>query len=645
MEHVLNLIPIKRIDNLLADCEFIGHEWLDWLRQNKLSCRILVKSNNVEDRSKKIAVGKLCTGVSINQKVTWHSKKKVSGVPFYIAARRNLKGLLIVVATKQPGSIIDDYSKRWSIETMFGNLKSRGFDLESTHMTNLDRMDKLMELLTITVVWCLLVGHWCYGSASQLPLNKYYRPAKSLFRLGLDRLRRVLKNNCAKKDQTTFLDLLNVLSHIGNRHKVFFASAVVACQLGFVQAAGFSIHEHSASAMGTAFAGRASNGEDASIGASNPAGMAVLESRQLTVGSAVILENGNFKNGSFSNPNVPASSSKNDNFLKTTAVPFGHIVLPFDDRLTVGWNAYAPFGLNLDYDKEFVGRYFGDKALIETVNFQSVLAYKVEDDLFVGIGLTLSHINGELSQKKYVSPIPSYNNIDAVVKGDDYAFTWNVGVIWRPYMSTTLGASYHAQTKFNLEGDVKASNVAGGLGDFKHKAELKITMPERVMLSATHQLDEQWTIMADATWTRWSRLDSISVVDKEGTLTQNGSTYVPMHWKDVWAMAVGVAYKVDDQWTLKAGYMFDQSPVSDSTRTVRSPDNDRHWITAGVKWSVIEDIVFDFSAAYVMLKDGKIDEKAYNVSNQAVNSGYGSLIGEYEGQSTWILSAQMTYRF
>ncbi|MDP0561937.1 MAG: hypothetical protein QS721_06240 [Candidatus Endonucleobacter sp. (ex Gigantidas childressi)] len=66
--------------------------------------------------------------------------------------------MLIVVATKNTDITIDDYSKRWSIETMFVNLKSRGFDLESTHMTNLDRMDKLMGLLTITVVWCLLAG-------------------------------------------------------------------------------------------------------------------------------------------------------------------------------------------------------------------------------------------------------------------------------------------------------------------------------------------------------------------------------------------------------------------------------------------------------------------------------------------------------
>ncbi|MDP0563182.1 MAG: hypothetical protein QS721_12995 [Candidatus Endonucleobacter sp. (ex Gigantidas childressi)] len=115
--------------------------------------------------TKKIAIGKLCRGVSINQTVTWHSKK-VSGVPLYIAARRTLKGLLIVVATKKPDSIIDDYSKRWNIETMFGNLSSLGFDFEYAHMTNLDRMDKLMGLLTIAVVWCLLVGHWCWECKS-----------------------------------------------------------------------------------------------------------------------------------------------------------------------------------------------------------------------------------------------------------------------------------------------------------------------------------------------------------------------------------------------------------------------------------------------------------------------------------------------
>ena len=147
--------------------------------------------------------------------------------------------------------------------------------------------------------------------------------------------------------------------------------------------------------------------------------------------------------------------------------------------------------------------------------------------------MSASHISGELTQKKD-GGLPFTRNVDAEVKGDDLAFTWNIGVVWQPTSATTLGASYHAPTKFKLEGDITASNVAGGSLDFKHKGELEVTMPERVLFSATHQLDEKWTVMADATWTRWSRLDSITIVDKEATTLQNGTTYVPMNWRNVW---------------------------------------------------------------------------------------------------------------
>ena len=110
------------------------------------------------------------------------------------------------------------------------------------------------------------------------------------------------------------------------------------------------------------------------------------------------------------------------------------------------------------------------------------------------------------------------------------------------------------------------------------------------------------------------------------------------------ALSVGTAYKLNDQWTLKAGYMFDQSPTTDDNRTVRAPDNDRNWFTAGAKWDATKDMTFDFSAAYVLLKDGKITESAHN-EDGSNNDDYGTLTGEYKDQSSWVLSAQMTYRF
>ena len=202
IERVLKIIPVTKIDNLLADREFIGHDWFEWLRQKKILCRLRIKGDVVvEHDNRKTTAGKLCRSVKLNQAVTWHTRKKVAGVPLYIVAHRTLKGLLIVVATEKPDGMIEDYCKRWDIETLFGCLKGRGFDMESTHMMEHDRMDKLMGLLAIVFAWCLLVGHWHYGKANQLPLNKHNRPAKSLFRLGLDMLGRVLKNKCIKNDQ------------------------------------------------------------------------------------------------------------------------------------------------------------------------------------------------------------------------------------------------------------------------------------------------------------------------------------------------------------------------------------------------------------------------------------------------------------
>ena len=108
-----------------------------------------------------------------------------------------IKGLLIVVTTQKPDTILS--YKRWSIEALFGCLKSRCFDLEFTHMMDLDRMVKLMGMLALAFTWCLIAGHRHYGEAKELPLNKHMQPAKAPFRLGTVMLRRVLKNEGTKK--------------------------------------------------------------------------------------------------------------------------------------------------------------------------------------------------------------------------------------------------------------------------------------------------------------------------------------------------------------------------------------------------------------------------------------------------------------
>ena len=214
MEQCLRLIPAEKIECLLADREFIGEAWFQWLIDHNIRFRLRIKNDTtvIGNKGRPIKAWQLFSHLQIGCQETWMSRRIVSGLHLHIAAHRSVKGLMIVVCPSRPENMISDYYRRWSIEVLFANLKSRGFELETTHVTDPEKLKKLMAVLAIAVLWSLRVGEWKYGAQEDLPLLSHYRPAKSLFRLGLDLIRRVLKNRCRKKTEIRFGALLQILS-------------------------------------------------------------------------------------------------------------------------------------------------------------------------------------------------------------------------------------------------------------------------------------------------------------------------------------------------------------------------------------------------------------------------------------------------
>ena len=95
---------------------------------------------------------------------------------------------------------LDDYRLRWNIETLFGCLKSRGFNLEDTHMTEWEQIEKLMGLLTIVFCLALLTGSFCFEK-KPIRIGKHGRDKKSIFRYGLEHIKNVLINASIKLDE------------------------------------------------------------------------------------------------------------------------------------------------------------------------------------------------------------------------------------------------------------------------------------------------------------------------------------------------------------------------------------------------------------------------------------------------------------
>ena len=106
---------------------------------------------------------------------------------------------------------LSDYGLRWGIETLFGALKSRGFCLEATHVVAEERLSRLLALLAIAFCWAFAAGVWL-SRQTPLKLKKHGRAAVSLFRRGLDWLRRLLLPLCGQFRQGDFQDALQFLS-------------------------------------------------------------------------------------------------------------------------------------------------------------------------------------------------------------------------------------------------------------------------------------------------------------------------------------------------------------------------------------------------------------------------------------------------
>ena len=157
------------------------------------------------------------------------------------------------------------------------------------------------------------------------------------------------------------------------------------------------------------------------------------------------------------------------------------------------------------------------------------------------------------------------------------------------------------------------------------------------------------------TWTLCSVLkdfDVISTVSAPGMIDElsdlkvncqhtgyNGN--IEAYWNDVIAVAIGANYQLNDDWLLRAGYANDQSPVSNSYRTARVPDNDREWLSAGFNYRVDQDLDVDFAFSYLFFEDTRVDE--YNRDLAGNPKDKTNLQGEYS-MDAMSISFQVDYK-
>ena len=214
LEELFDLLDPAAVRALVADREFIGKKWFAYLKRRKIGFVIRVRSFfYISTRKGRRVRGKrLFAHLRPGEVLALRKRRIVCGHRLHVCAIAPQKGddMVILVGSEQAHRALAFYGKRWQIETLFAALKSRGFDLESTHLTDKERVAKLIGLLSIAFIWAYRVGAWLQKEVKPIAIKSHGRRAQSVFRYGLDHLKVFLLNHTATDRR--FLQLANFLS-------------------------------------------------------------------------------------------------------------------------------------------------------------------------------------------------------------------------------------------------------------------------------------------------------------------------------------------------------------------------------------------------------------------------------------------------
>ncbi len=412
-------------------------------------------------------------------------------------------------------------------------------------------------------------------------------------------------------------------------------SVALGAMSGQVLASGFQLQEQNASGLGNAYAGQAAAAENASTIFFNPAGMTRLPGRQVSGAINLILPSSEFTNSGTSTApaGLPSPAGNGGDAGSLGVVPNAYLSWQLNPKLWLGLGISVPFGLGVEYDRGWVGRFQVQKAEIKTIDINPSVAYKLNDAVSIGGGLSIQRADVKIDRSAFVGVETASS-----LKLEDDSFGFNLGAMFNLSPATRIGLSYRSSIKHDLEGTATVAGV--GAAPIQTSAKL----PDTLAWSISHQINPKWQLLSDITFTQWSKIKQVPIITTAasplGPAGRVLDTFA-FEFKDTYRIGIGANYKMQDNFTLKLGVAYDKSPVSDAFRTATLPDNDRTWLAIGGKYQATKQLTLDFGYAHIFVKDASI-----NANRGVVAAPFqGNVVGNYSDPNVNIVSVQATYSF
>lgn len=405
-----------------------------------------------------------------------------------------------------------------------------------------------------------------------------------------------------------------------------YIPAILAAALhsSSVLGASYAIKEHSADAMAAVYAGAAATESDASYLPYNPASLAGVRNSDASVSVVVILPGtkGNYPASTTTLGTPTGGLTRPSGFISDATVPAFGYRQRLSERWAVGLSIAAPWGLRTDYPANWAGRYYGRKSELLTIDVMPVTSFQVTPNLTLGAGLLIQYAKATLTSVIDTGTIGALNSVPGSIPGGQDSFakvtgqSWNLGfmagVIDR-IGNLTLGIAYRSSVQNELKGPLTftldkvgiGAAIRSATGLFTNtKQTTPVTTPDVITSGARLDISDAWTGLVEVDWTHWSRVQDLRIHAANPAQPDDVTT---TRWKDTYFASLGAEYRASPLWTIRAGTGYDQSPAVNQTRDPRLPDDDRIWLSAGVRYHVADNMDVDITASRLFFLQGKVN--------------------------------------
>lgn len=428
-----------------------------------------------------------------------------------------------------------------------------------------------------------------------------------------------------------------------------FLVLVLAASTSF--AAGFRLPEAGVKAMGMGFAFTA-QADDPSAIYFNPAGLTQLDGKNLMIGGTYVHNyGGKFTGTTPVDDYLTGFTTRKQERQKTLhfMIPNGYFTSTNKETgIAWGIGVFAPFGLGQEYRSSSAGIFRNqiNEIELQTVVINPTIAFEINEVLSVGFGIDYMYGMAILGKTPWSPALLAANNgnvYELELEGSGDAWGYNFGILLKPTKNLRIGANYRSPFELDIkDGDVDLERINplvaaafGGGTTFHTKGDATVNIPATFAIGVAYTWDRM-TVSADADWTFWSSYKSLPITIRDTVPGLLSSTDAQKNWKDVCAIRIGAEYRATDAIALRAGFVYDPTPVPAETMGPDLPDADRlnYMLGMGYKtgpWTI------DVAGMY-------IDKKNRTVNNQVGLPTMTGFNGTWEGHA-WLAGLNVGYKF